>query len=63
MKYFECPAAGQREEHKVEARGLERELPLCRVRLDLLSLVHEVEEERDEGLVRDATVDQRRPVA
>ena len=63
MKDLEGAAPGQRQEGQVEARRLAGQLALRGGRVELLPAVHEVEEERDEVLVGDAAVDERRPVA
>ena len=60
---LEGAAAGQRQQHEVEAGRLAGQLALGGGRVELLAAPHEVEEQRDEVLVRDALVDERRPVA
>ena len=60
---LEGAAAGQRQQDEVEAGRLAGQLALGGGRVELLAAAHEVEEQRDEVLVRDALVDERRPVA
>ena len=60
---LEGAAAGQRQQREVEAGRLAGQLALGGGRVELLAAPHEVKEQRDEVLVRDPLVDERRPVA
>ena len=60
---LERAAPGQRQEGEVKTRRLAGQLAFDGCCVELLASVHEVKEERDEVLVGDPAVDERRPVA